>query len=77
MERIKTLEAKDRIILALDVDTIEDVIKYVDLLKDYVGFFKVGLQLFTSCGFEAVKVIKDATPMRLRKRRWIARRKYI
>ena len=59
MERIKTLEAKDRIILALDVDTIEDVIKYVDLLKDYVGFFKVGLQLFTSCGFEAVKVIKE------------------
>ena len=59
MERIKTLEAKDRIILAVDVDTIEDVIKYVDLLKDYVGFFKVGLQLFTSCGFEAVKVIKE------------------
>lgn len=59
MERIKPVNAKDRIILALDVDTIEDVIKYVDLLKDYVGFFKVGLQLFTSCGFEAVEVIKE------------------
>jgi len=51
--------AKDRIILALDVDTIEEVKKYVTLLKDYVGFFKVGLQLYTSCGFEAVKAIQD------------------
>ena len=52
------IEAKDRIILALDVDTIEKVEYYVNLLKDYVGYFKVGLQLFTSCGFEAVEVIK-------------------
>lgn len=58
MEEIKSLEAKDRIILALDVDTIEEVEKYVSLLKDYVGYFKVGLQLFTSCGFEAVEVIR-------------------
>lgn len=50
--------AKDRLILALDVDTIEEVEKYVTLLKDYVGFFKVGLQLYTSCGFDAVKAIK-------------------
>lgn len=58
MEDKKIIEAKDRIILALDVDTIEEVEKYVGLLKDYVGYFKVGLQLFTSCGFEAVEVIK-------------------
>ena len=55
----KPIDAKDRIILALDVDTLDDVVRYVDLLKDYVGFFKVGLPLFTSCGFEAVKVIKE------------------
>ena len=59
MERVKPLEAKDRIILALDVDTIEDAVKYVDLLKDYVGFFKVGLTLITSCGFEVIDVIKE------------------
>ena len=53
------IKAKDRIILALDVDTLEDVAKYVDLLKDYVGFFKVGLPLFTSCGFAAVNLIKE------------------
>ncbi len=59
MEINKPIEAKDRIILALDVDTIEEVIRYVDLLKDYVGFFKVGLPLFTACGFKAVEVIKE------------------
>ncbi len=59
MERIKPVEAKDRIILALDVDTMDDVIKYVEMLKDYVGFFKVGLPLMISCGFEAIQVIKD------------------
>lgn len=59
MEIKKPVEAKDRIILALDVDSIEEVIKYVDLLKEYVGFFKVGLPLFISCGFEAVDVIKE------------------
>lgn len=55
----KPIAAKDRIILALDVDTIEETIKYVDLLKDYVGFFKVGLPLIVACGFEAVDVIKE------------------
>lgn len=58
MEKVKSLEAKDRIILALDVDSIEEVEKYVSLLKDYVGYFKVGLQLFTACGFEAVEAIR-------------------
>ena len=51
--------ASERLILALDVDTLDEVEKYVKLLKDYVGFFKVGLQLHTACGFEAVKLIKD------------------
>lgn len=59
MNIVKPVEAKDRIILALDVDNINDVVKYVDLLKDYVGFFKVGLPLFISCGFEAVNIIKQ------------------
>ena len=59
MEETNKLEAKDRIILALDVDNIEETVKYVDMLKDYVGFFKVGLPLFTACGFEAIDAIKE------------------
>ena len=55
---IKPVEPKDRIITALDFDNIDDVIKYVELLKDYSGFFKAGLPLLTSCGFEAADIIK-------------------
>ncbi len=54
----KPIEPKDRIVLALDVDTLEEVEKYTLMLKDYVGYFKVGLQLYTSCGLQAVEVIK-------------------
>ena len=38
----KPIFAKDRIVLALDCDTLEDAEKYVVMLKDYVGYFKVG-----------------------------------
>lgn len=53
----KPKTAKDRIILALDVDTVEEAEKLVLELKDYVGFFKVGLQLQSS-GFEVAEMIK-------------------
>lgn len=55
----KNLSAKDRIILALDVDTIEEARGLVRELKDYISTFKVGLQLFTSEGPDVFKMIKD------------------
>jgi len=54
----KLMSAKDRIILALDVDTIEEAEELVEELKDYVGYFKVGLQLLTSCDFKPFEMIK-------------------
>lgn len=57
IQRPKT--SKDRIVLALDVDTIEEVEEIVKELKDYVGFFKVGLQLITSSGFDSIDIIKN------------------
>lgn len=59
MKITKPTGAKERIILALDVDNLEDTKQLVTELKDYVGYFKVGLQLFTSCGFEAIKLIRE------------------
>lgn len=59
MKITKPTEAKDRIILALDVDDLSEAEKLVVELKDYVGFFKIGLQLFTSYGFNAIKMIRD------------------
>ena len=56
---IKPVSAKDRIILALDVDTLEEVRELVLELKDYVGYFKIGLPLIINCGFEAVRLIEE------------------
>lgn len=59
MKVAKPITAKERIILALDVDDLKEAEKLVIELRDYVGFFKVGLPLFTSYGFSAIKMIKD------------------
>lgn len=53
------MKAKDRLIVALDVDTKEEVEFLVDELKDEVGMFKVGLQLYTNLGNDIIKFIKD------------------
>ena len=41
----KPVEPKDRVILALDVDTLKEAEELVKELKDYVGYFKIGLPL--------------------------------
>ncbi len=51
------LSAKDRLIVALDVDTIREAESLVSRLQDYVGIFKVGMQLFNSEGPEVVRRI--------------------
>lgn len=53
------MQAKDRIILALDVDSQDKAIKLVEDLKDYIGVFKVGMQLFNAVGPGIVKMIND------------------
>jgi len=59
MKITKPQNVEERIILALDVDNLDEVKDLVLTLKDHVGYFKVGLQLLTSCGFEAISVIKE------------------
>jgi orotidine-5'-phosphate decarboxylase len=48
-----------RAIFALDVHTLEEARRFVNLLKDRVAFFKVGLELFTAFGKEAVKAVQE------------------
>jgi orotidine-5'-phosphate decarboxylase len=48
-----------RVIFALDVHTLEEVRRFVRLLKDRVGMFKVGLELFTAFGQDAVRAVKE------------------
>lgn len=49
---------KDKIIIALDVNTIKEEEKLLDILNPYIKVFKVGMELFYSCGPKAIEVIK-------------------
>ena len=51
--------AKDRLIIALDTSDEKEAIDHILKLKDYTGYFKVGLELFTGVGPKIIKVIKD------------------
>lgn len=50
---------KEMIVLALDVDTLEEAKKMILELKDYVGIFKVGLQLYTQNGNEIIDFMNE------------------
>jgi orotidine-5'-phosphate decarboxylase len=51
------LTTRDRLILALDVDNDREALEIVDELKDDIGMFKVGHQLFTAHGPGIVRKI--------------------
>jgi orotidine-5'-phosphate decarboxylase len=51
---------KDRLIVALDVDTKEKAIALVERLRSEVKIFKIGSELFTSCGPSIVEEARRA-----------------
>jgi orotidine-5'-phosphate decarboxylase len=51
------LAAKDKLIIALDVDTPAQALDLVNQLHGVAGMFKVGSQLFTSAGPQIVRDI--------------------
>ena len=53
------MQAQERIILALDVDSREQALALVKNLAPHVGAFKVGMQLFNSCGPKIVEEINQ------------------
>ena len=54
-----TFDAHPRssLIVALDFDSLSSALKFAQKVSDLVGMFKIGNQLFTSAGPEAVKQI--------------------
>ena len=58
-------QGKDYIIFPLDVATIDAAKKYVELLAEMVGLFKVGLELFIRCGPEIIDFIHSQTAARV------------
>lgn len=55
--RNSNVSARDRVVLALDVDDDTEALGLVAELKDAVGMFKVGHQLFTAYGPDIVRRI--------------------
>ncbi|HSR51968.1 MAG TPA: orotidine-5'-phosphate decarboxylase [Acidobacteriota bacterium] len=51
------MEAKERIIVALDVPSRQEALGLVERLSGEVGVFKIGLQLFTAQGPEMVREV--------------------
>lgn len=49
------IKADDRLIVALDFHTMEDVKALVEKLGDSVSYYKVGMELFYSVGGEVVR----------------------
>ena len=54
------VSAKDRLIIALDVETAGEAREIFAALKDYAGMFKIGSQLFTAAGPGVVREIVQA-----------------
>jgi orotidine-5'-phosphate decarboxylase len=50
-------DAKDKLIVALDVDQAGRALELYESLRDCVGTFKIGMQLFTATGPEMVRQI--------------------
>lgn len=47
------------LIVALDVQTRAEAVEKIRLIGDAVGFYKIGLELFTAEGPDVVKAVKD------------------
>ena len=52
---------KDHIVFPLDFSDQREALSYVEILKDHVGIFKVGLELFIARGPEILKEIHNIT----------------
>ena len=55
------MEAKERLIFPLDVAGLKEARRWVRKLKDLVGVFKVGLELFVSEGPQVLEMIREET----------------
>lgn len=53
------LNVKDRLIVALDVSSIEEAKEIVKDLREHVGMFKMGLELFASAGLSLFDMMRE------------------
>lgn len=58
-ESSKPHSARDRVILAVDTSTIEEARRMIDELSEYVGIFKIGLEMLMNEGPQVLKVFQQ------------------
>ena len=58
MKNISNKAASDKLIFALDANSYEEALSWVELLSGHVGMFKVGKELFTAVGPKIIESIK-------------------
>ena len=51
-------QMQSRLIFALDLSSVREALHFVDLLRDEVGLFKIGKQLFLHAGPDIIRQIK-------------------
>jgi orotidine-5'-phosphate decarboxylase len=57
------MSPKDRLVVALDVPTAKDAVCLAECLKEDVGVFKVGLELFCAEGPQVVREVQKYAPV--------------
>ena len=57
MTSAQSIDARDRLIVALDVPTAEAALKLIIQLDGVVSFYKVGLELYTGAGADFVQAL--------------------
>lgn len=53
------LKVKDRLIVALDVSSVEEARAIVKDLREHVGMFKIGLELYASAGLSLFEMMRQ------------------
>jgi len=53
------MEARDRLALALDVDDLVEAVRLARLLRPWFGIAKVGLELYSAAGPEAISAMRS------------------
>jgi orotidine-5'-phosphate decarboxylase len=53
---------RSSLIVALDFDSLSSAVKFATKISDLVGMFKIGMQLFTAAGPQAVKEVSALGP---------------
>ncbi|WP_173047593.1 orotidine-5'-phosphate decarboxylase [Nitrospira sp. KM1] len=55
LQRLAKIQARDRLILALDIPSAQDAERLLDAIQGQISFVKVGLELYTAAGPDVVQ----------------------